>query len=97
MSIQRPTINRPQITKPSISKRKRLTNNLPSLSKKKIKAKITTIKPSIHKKITRKDPVGICYAQNNCKEILSKKMTKMQCRKLGGKSWKKAKGTCENL
>jgi hypothetical protein len=41
--------------------------------------------------------MGTCYLEENCKGILSRKLTKTQCRDQGGKSWKKAGGLCEKL
>lgn len=98
MSIRRPTVRRPKIPKikkPSISKKKKIIKKLPTLGKKK--TRIKTTKPSVKKKTNRKAPVGTCYLQENCKKVLVKRVTKLECRKQGGKSWRKESGSCENL
>jgi len=99
MSISRPTIERPgipKINRPSVSKRKRLASKIPSLSKKRIVAKTTSGK-KITKKSSRKTHLGTCYLQTNCSKVLSRKTTRQECKKQGGKSWKKTGGTCEKL
>lgn len=98
MSIQKPIRKPkiPKIKKPLISKRKRIVKKTPTLSVGRIKTK------TVHKKhITHRKPVkinvGTCYLEENCKGVISKKVTKTQCRRQGGKSWKKKGGKCEKL
>ena len=100
MSVRRPTVKRPgipKITRPSISKRKRLVSKTPSLSKKRIIAKTTSTK-HVTKKSSRKISLGTCYLQTDCSKVLTRKVTRQQCKKQGGKSWKKTGGgACEKL
>lgn len=99
MSIRRPKIRKPKIPKikkPLISKRKRIVKKLPTLSTDRISTKTPQKKHISHKKTT-KTPVGTCYLEKNCKEVLSRKVTKTECRRQGGKSWKKTNGLCEKL
>lgn len=98
MSVHRPTVRRPnipEITRPSVLKRKRLVSKTTSLSKKKIVAKTTSAMKS--QKKSRKVPLGTCYLQNDCKKVIAKEITKQQCKKQGGKSWKKVGGVCEGI
>ena len=98
MSIQRP-IRKPEISKikkPLISKRKRIVKKAPTLSVRKIKTKTVHKKHITHKKPT-KIAVGTCYLEENCKGVISRKVTKTQCKRQGGKSWKKTGGKCEKL
>lgn len=99
MSIRRPKIRKPKIPKikkPLISKRKRVVKKLPTLSTAKISTKTSQKKHITHKKTT-KTPVGTCYLEKNCKDVLSRKVTKTECRHQGGKSWKKTGCSCEKL
>ncbi|AFS82219.1 hypothetical protein [Candidatus Nitrosopumilus sediminis] len=98
MSIQRPTIRKPKIPKikkPLISKRKRIVKKAPTLSVGRIKTKTSHKKHITHKKHTT--IVGTCYLEENCKGVISRKITKSQCKRQGGKSWKKVGGKCEKL
>lgn len=98
MSIRKPVIRKPKvpkIKKPLVSKRKRIVKKSPSLSLGRIKT--TTKKPVTHKKTNSKASVGTCYRKTNCKGVLSRKVTKFQCRSEGGRSWKKTNGTCEKI
>lgn len=100
MSIRKPVIRKPKvpkIKKPLISKRKKIVKKTTSLSLGRIKTKITPTKPTIRKKTTTKTPLGTCYLEKNCKGVLSKRVTKVQCKNQGGKSWKKPGGSCEIL
>jgi len=100
VSIRKPVIRKPKtpkIKKPLISKRKRIVKKISTLSIGRVKTKTPSTKLSTHKKTSSKIPRGICYLEKNCKGIISRKMTKTQCRNQGGKSWKKAGGTCEKL
>ena len=99
MSIQRPTIRKPKmpkIKKPLISKRKRIVKKSPTLSTGRIKTKTPQKKHITHKKPT-KLIVGTCYLEENCKGVISRKVTKAQCKRQGGKSWKKTGGKCEKI
>ncbi|MCV0401812.1 MAG: hypothetical protein K5777_07540 [Nitrosopumilus sp.] len=99
MSIQRPVIRKPKtpkIKKPLISKRKRIVKKAPTLSVGRIKTKTSQKKHITHKKPT-KTIVGTCYLEENCKGVISRKITKSQCKRQGGKSWKKVSGNCEKL
>ncbi len=87
----------PKIKKPSTLKRKRIVKKLPTISKKSIQPKLSSKKSIPKKKVTRKIIVGTCYSKKDCKGVLSKKVTKTQCRDIGGKSWKKIDGSCEIL
>ncbi|MFB5620774.1 MAG: hypothetical protein ACE5RC_06560, partial [Nitrosopumilus sp.] len=94
MSIQRPTIRKPKIPKikkPLISKRKRIVKKASTLSVGRIKTKTSHKKHITHKKHT-KTIVGTCYLEENCKGVISRKITKSQCKRQGGKSWKKVGG-----
>lgn len=98
MSVRKPVIKKPRvpkikkpkapkIKKPLISKRNRIVKKKPTLSLGRLTAKTT--KPSLfHKKIPR-TPLGTCYLEENCKGVLSRKITKTQCKREGGKSWRK--------
>lgn len=95
MSIRKPVIRKPKIPKirkPLISKRKRPSKktNL-SIEKIPTRKKHTTIKK------TTKTTLGTCYLENNCKGVISRKITKSSCRLEGGKSWRKTGGQCEKL
>lgn len=98
MSIQRPIRKPkiPKIKKPLIAKRKRIVKKAHILSVGKIKTKMVHKKHVTHKKPT-KIPVGTCYLEENCKGVTSRKVTKTQCKRQGGKSWKKTGGKCEKL
>ena len=99
MSIRKPIIRKPKvpkIKKPLVSKRKRIVKISPSLSLGRIKTTVSAKKTIKHKKTT-KTPIGTCYRETNCKGILSRKVTKTQCRSKGGKSWKEADGICKKL
>ncbi|MCV0431192.1 hypothetical protein [Nitrosopumilus sp.] len=99
MSIRKPVIRKPKvpkIKKPLISKRKRIVKKSPSLALGRIKSTINPTKPLKSKKTT-KTPLGTCYLEKDCKGVLSRKVTKTQCRSKGGKSWKKVGGLCEKL
>lgn len=98
MSLRKPSIRKPKIPKikkPLISKRKRI-KKISRLSVDKIKTK-SKPKPHIHKKTHSKVSLGTCYIEKNCKGVLSRKISKTQCWKIGGKSWKKTGGSCEKL
>lgn len=100
MSIPRPRIPRPsnpKIKKPSILKRKRIVKKLPSITKKTVQPRISSTKSITKKRVTRKPILGNCFINKNCKGILARKVSKSQCRDLGGKSWKKTDGHCQNL
>ncbi|KAF6246440.1 hypothetical protein C6990_07980 [Nitrosopumilus sp. b3] len=100
MSIRKPVIRKPKvpkIKKPLISKRKRIVKKTPSLSLGRVKSTNTSKKSVLHKKTTTKTPLGTCYLENCCKGVLARKVTKSQCKRQGGKSWKKAGGKCEKL
>ncbi|MCV0410257.1 hypothetical protein [Nitrosopumilus sp.] len=100
MSIRKPVIRKPKtpkIKKPLISKRKKIVKKLPTLSIGRVKTKVSNKKSVLHKKTNSKIPRGTCYAEENCKGVILRKVTKTQCRNEGGKSWKKAGGTCEKL
>lgn len=97
MSIRKPVIRKPRvpkIKKPLISKRKRIVKAKPTLSTGRITAK-TPKKPHHGTKTTR--TLGTCYLEKNCRGVLSRKVTKTQCRREGGKSWRKIGGSCEKL
>ena len=99
MSIRRPKIKKPKIPKikkPLITKRKRIVKKLPTLSVGRINTKTSHKKHITHKK-TVKTHVGTCYLEQDCKGVLAKKVTKTECRRQGGKSWKKIGGACEKL
>ena len=98
MSIQRPIRKPkiPKIKKPLISKRKRIVKKAPTLSVGRIKTKAVHKKHITHKKPT-KISVGTCYLEENCKGVTSRKVTKAQCKRQGGKSWKKTGGKCEKV
>ena len=99
MSIRKPVIRKPKvpkIKKPLVSKRKRIVKKSPSLSLGRIKTTVSAKKVIKHKKTT-KTPIGTCYLEKNCRNVLSRKITKTQCRRQGGKSWKKADGMCEKV
>jgi len=98
MSIQRPIRKPkiPKIKKPLISKRKRIVKKAPTLSVGRIKTKTVNKKHITHKKPT-KIAVGTCYLEENCKGVTSRKVTKTQCKRQGGKSWKKTGGKCEKI
>ena len=75
---------------------KRIKDNKPTLSHKKtIKpTKKTAQKP---KKIKKKPVLGTCYEEIGCKgRILLRRSSKANCKKIGGKSWKRSK-TCYKL
>lgn len=96
MSIRKPVIRKPKvpkIKKPLISKRKRIVKQKPTLSAGRIATK--TQKKPLHGTKTR--ILGTCYLEKNCKCVLSRKVTKIQCRHDGGKSWRKIGGACEKL
>lgn len=96
MSIRKPVIRKPKvpkIKKPLISKRKRIVKQKPTLSTGRITVK--TQKKPLHGTKTR--ILGTCYLEKNCKGVLSRKMTKTQCKREGGKSWRKIGGSCEKL
>lgn len=100
MSIRKPVIRKPKtpkIKKPLISKRKQIVKKLPTISMGRIKTKVSSTKPTLHKKTSSKIPRGTCYIKENCKGAISRKVTKTQCRNEGGKSWKKAGDPCEKL
>ena len=100
MSVRRPKLkkpNIPRIKKPSISKRKRVVKKISSLAKKNAQPKTSKVKHLTKKKTRHKIVLGTCYINKNCKGVLSRKVTKTHCKKIGGKSWKKIEGTCENL
>jgi len=100
MSIRKPTLRRPKvpkIKKSLTSKRKRVVKKLPTMSMGRVKTKVTSKKIHTHKKTNSKTPLGTCYIEKNCKGVLSRKVTKTQCRDQGGKSWKKIGGLCEKL
>lgn len=100
VSIRKPIIRKPKtpkIKKPLISKRKRIVKKLPTLSMGRVKTQVPNTKPALHKKTNSKIPRGTCYVEENCKGVISRKVTKTQCRNEGGKSWKKVGGPCEKL
>lgn len=100
-SMPKPRI--PKIKKPTISKAKRLRKNSPTLSIKQTSGSIKTKKrsgpayKSANKKKTKRKHLGTCYVQTGCRSILAKDVSKSQCKKIGGKSWKISGGTCERL
>ena len=49
------------------------------------------------KKKTNKRNTGTCYLQSGYRNVLARDVTKTQCKKTGGKSWRKAGGTCEQF
>ncbi|AJM92305.1 MULTISPECIES: hypothetical protein [Nitrosopumilus] len=98
MSIRKPVIRKPKvpkIKKPLISKRKGVVKKKPTLSMGRITAK--TQKPSNLGKKSTTRTLGTCYREENCKGVLYRKITKTQCRREGGKSWRKIGGPCEKL
>lgn len=100
MSIRKPVIKKPKvpkIKKPLISKRKRIVKKHSSLSLGRIKTTISAKKPVVRKKTNSKASLGTCYRETNCKGVLSRKVTKFQCRSKDGKSWKKTNGMCEKI
>ncbi len=105
-SVRRPRMPKPRIPKlkkPVISKAKRLRKKLPTLSLKqtsgstKMKKSSGSAYKSANKKKTTRKHLGTCYLQAGCKSILAKDVSKAQCKKMGGKSWKISGGTCERL
>jgi len=101
-NVRKPRMPRPRIPKikkPSISNAKRLRKKLPTLSVKRVgvKTKATVAaKPANKKKhTTTRRHVGTCYFQSGCRYILAKDVSKTQCKKMGGKSWKIQGGKCE--
>lgn len=100
MSIRRPKLKKPsipRIKKPLISKRKRIVKKISSLGKKNVQPKNSKVKHPTKKRTRHKIILGTCYFNQNCKGVLSRKITKTNCKKIGGKSWKKIEGACENL
>ncbi|MDX1441507.1 MAG: hypothetical protein R3237_03520 [Nitrosopumilaceae archaeon] len=107
MSFRRPRVPKPgipKIRKPSRLPRKKLEKTIKSEIKKKVtsktKRKQTSIQKPTHLKtkkiIVKKN--GVCYDGKNCKgKIISKKCSKAECKKLGGKSWKGLSGCQEIL
>ncbi|MEX0863059.1 hypothetical protein [Nitrosopumilus sp.] len=95
MSIKRPMPKPgiPTLKKPSISKQKRLTKRTSSVVEKKI---LNNPKQIVQKK-TKKSVLGTCYLNKNCNAVLSRHVSKIQCKSEGGKSWKKTGGPCENI
>lgn len=106
MSFKRPGIPKPKIPKikkPSNKIRRKLNKNI----KKEIKKSTTvptpkkkelslTSKPRTLKKNSSKH-FGVCYVGKNCKgKTISKKCTKLECKKMGGKSWK-GKNGCQEI
>ena len=99
-SIRRPRIPRPRIPKikkPSISKVKRLRLKPSGISVKQTMSKPSVVTKNKGKKKTIKRNTGTCYLQSGCRNILARDVTKTQCKKMGGKSWRKTGGTCERL
>lgn len=99
MSTRKPIIRKPKtpkIKKPLISKRKHVKKTT-TLSLGRINSTIDAKKSNIRKKTSTKSHIGTCYVEKNCKNILSRRVTKIQCRGQGGKSWKKSGGICELL
>lgn len=105
-SVRRPRMPKPRIPKikkPSISKRKKIrvkpSVGASSLKKKKrIATKNFPTKPtSISKHHVTKQKVGTCYLQFGCRNVLARDISKAQCKKMDGKSWRKKGGTCERL
>ena len=106
MSFRRPKILKPsipKIKKPTGLSRKKLEKTIKSEIKKKInsqpiKKKSLPLKPTktiTKKKVNKK--LGICYSEKNCKgKIFSRKCSKAECKKLGGKSWKGLSG-CQKI
>lgn len=106
MSVRKPVIKKPRIPKikkpkapkikkPLISKRKRIMKKTPTLSLGRITTK--TPKPLLSHKKPSRTLLGTCYLEANCKGVLSRKVTKTQCKRDGGKSWRKIGGSCEKL
>ena len=92
----------PKIKKPSISKAKKLKKKPATISVRKPKKTKTqrTVKPnplSKKKHVTTRRQTGTCYLRSGCRTVLAREMTKIQCKKIGGKSWKKTGGICEKL
>ena len=106
-SVRKPRMPKPRIPKikkPGVSKAKRLRKKLPALSTKKISSskikKTGTAPETVNKKKhhnTTRRYVGTCYLKNGCRDVLAKDVSKTQCKKMGGKSWKRPGSTCENL
>jgi len=100
MSTRKPIIKKPKtpkIKKPLISKRKHVVKKTTTLSLGRIKSTMDIKKPNMRKKTSTKNDIGTCYLEKNCKNVLSRKVTKTQCRSQGGKSWKKSGEICERL
>lgn len=95
VAFRRPTI--PRIERPSISRRKNLTKKIgPSFSSRKARSIKQTGMASKDKK-KRVVRLGTCYKNVGCKgEILLRRVSKVKCRAVGGKSWKGSRG-CEEI
>jgi len=93
--IPRPKI--PKIKKPSISKSKRLRLKPSGVSLKPRLSKPSNVTKHKDKKKIIKRNTGTCYLQSGCRSVLARDVTKTQCKKMGGKSWRKAGGACERF
>ncbi|MDH3312321.1 MAG: hypothetical protein OEM28_04130 [Nitrosopumilus sp.] len=93
--MPRPRI--PKIKKPSISKAKRLRLKPSGISLKQTLSKPSAIPKHKGKKKGNKRNTGTCYFQSRCRNVLARDVTKTQCKKMGGKSWRKTGGTCERF
>ncbi len=102
--VKRPRMPKPKIPKikkPTISKTRRIRKKLPALSVKKIDSKTKT-RSATHRSVNKKKhyarrSLGTCYLQSGCRNVLAKNVSKTQCKKMGGKSWKISGGICECL
>ena len=106
LSFKRPRIPKPKIPKikkPSTKIRRKLNKNIKKEIKKsttvsppKKKVLSLTSKPKTLKKNSSKN-FGVCFAAKSCKgKVISKKCTKFECKKMGGKSWK-GKNGCQEI
>lgn len=93
MSFRRPKL--PKIGK-EVPKPKKSLRKIP---KKPLTAKASKHPPKkpLRSKKKKTAPLGTCFGGLKCTgKILSRKVTKNYCKKIGGKSWKGSKG-CEQI
>ena len=106
-SVRKPRMPKPRIPKikkPSISKRKKIrvkpsVGTVSSLKKKKGRTarNISAKSTSVSRHHGTKHNTGTCYLQFGCRNVLAQAVSKTQCKKMGGKSWRKKDGICERL
>ena len=97
-NVRRPRMPRPKIpkiTKPTLSKSRKIKKATIKAVKPVLRSSAST-KSNKKRQITKKI-TGTCYAQTDCRKILTKDVTKTKCKAIGGKSWRKNKGICERL